>query len=223
MSDYYDLPFKDILDWRKFSIILEESQVYYLREHLNEMLEHEYRALQTNTVMVHTFFSQKTSTPIVCEIFSWKDFWRLFSFILFFLNVLNLHCLLPDCFRSLQLNQVRKHLHWNIVPAKYDAFHMTMYDLWLRNHFTKYYWPSCCNFRAKKMNLCFTFHSISQILTYDVYIYHSNCFCIYQILTYDMPQLLLFKSVSDYFFLSKYSFSIKRGCLQTNLVGWQQP
>jgi hypothetical protein len=57
MSDYYDLPFKDILDWRKFSIILEESQVYYLREHLKEMLEHEYRAMQTNTVMVHFFFS----------------------------------------------------------------------------------------------------------------------------------------------------------------------
>ncbi|XP_002309856.3 probable glycosyltransferase At3g07620 [Populus trichocarpa] len=85
MSDYYDLPFKDILDWRKFSIILEESQVYYLREHLKEMLEHEYRAMQTNTVMV------------------------------------------------------RKHFQWNLVPAKYDAFHMTMYDLWLRNHFTKYY------------------------------------------------------------------------------------
>ncbi|XP_011023106.1 PREDICTED: probable glycosyltransferase At3g07620 [Populus euphratica] len=85
MSDYYDLPFKDFLDWRKFSIILEESRVYYLREHLEEMLEHEYRAVQTNTVMV------------------------------------------------------RKHFQWNLVPAKYDAFHMTLYDLWLRNHFTKYY------------------------------------------------------------------------------------
>ncbi|KAJ6917310.1 hypothetical protein NC652_019621 [Populus alba x Populus x berolinensis] len=66
MSDYYDLPFKDILDWRKFSIILEESQVYYLREHLEEMLEHEYRAMKTNTVMVIFFFF----SSIVCEIFS---------------------------------------------------------------------------------------------------------------------------------------------------------
>lgn len=200
MSDYYDLPFKDILDWRKFSIILEESQVYYLREHLKEMLEHEYRAMQTNTVMVHFFFvSHQPSTPIFCEIFSWKCFWRLVSFILLSLNVLNLHCLLPDCFSSLHLNQVRKHFQWNLVPAKYDAFHMTMYDLWLRNHFTKYYWLSCCNFRSIKMNL----NSLStQFLKYwhicDVY--HSNCFCISQILTYDMPLLLLFKSVSDKFF-----------------------
>lgn len=151
MSDYYDLPFKDILDWRKFSIILEESQVYYLREHLEEMLEHEYRAMKTNTVMVQFFFfpsHQPSTPPIVCEIFSWKCFWRLVSFILLSLNAVNLYCLLPDCFSSLHLNQVRKHFQWNLVPAKYDAFHMTMYDLWLRNHFTKYYWLSCCNFRS---------------------------------------------------------------------------
>ncbi|CAK7355314.1 unnamed protein product [Dovyalis caffra] len=84
-SDYYDLPFNDIIDWRKFSVILKESQVSYMRELLDEILEAEYRALQTNTVMV------------------------------------------------------RKHFQWNLLPIKYDAFHMTMYDLWLRNHFTKYY------------------------------------------------------------------------------------
>lgn len=35
--------------------------------------------------------------------------------------------------------QVQKHFQWNSPPVKYDAFHMVMYDLWLRHHVIKYW------------------------------------------------------------------------------------
>ncbi|KAK2978748.1 hypothetical protein RJ640_003907 [Escallonia rubra] len=33
---------------------------------------------------------------------------------------------------------VQKHFQWNSPPIRYDAFHMVMYDLWLRRHVIKY-------------------------------------------------------------------------------------
>ncbi|CAK7355330.1 unnamed protein product [Dovyalis caffra] len=33
---------------------------------------------------------------------------------------------------------VQKHFEWNLTPVRLDAFHMVMYELWLRHHVTKY-------------------------------------------------------------------------------------
>ncbi|KAI5582797.1 hypothetical protein POPTR_007G117800v4 [Populus trichocarpa] len=84
LSDYYDLPFNDILDWRKFSVILKENDVYSLKKILQDIPKQTYESLQNHTFMV------------------------------------------------------QKHFQWNLSPVKYDAFHMVMYDLWLRHHVTKY-------------------------------------------------------------------------------------
>lgn len=35
--------------------------------------------------------------------------------------------------------QVQRHFQWNSPPIKYDAFHMIMYELWLRHHGIKYW------------------------------------------------------------------------------------
>ncbi|KAJ9705634.1 hypothetical protein PVL29_003619 [Vitis rotundifolia] len=40
----------------------------------------------------------------------------------------------PFCLYSM----VQKHFQWNTPPVKYDAFHMVMYELWLRHHVIKY-------------------------------------------------------------------------------------
>ncbi|KAF9603300.1 hypothetical protein IFM89_034649 [Coptis chinensis] len=84
LSDYYDLPFNDILDWSKFSVILKESDVYRLKYILKEISDEEFVALHNNLV------------------------------------------------------KVQKHFQWNTPPNKYDAFHMVMYELWLRRHVIKY-------------------------------------------------------------------------------------
>jgi hypothetical protein len=52
MSDYLDLPFNDILDWKKFSVILKQSDVDGLKRILLNIPDQEYQVLQTNTVMV---------------------------------------------------------------------------------------------------------------------------------------------------------------------------
>ncbi|KAE9450089.1 hypothetical protein C3L33_18036, partial [Rhododendron williamsianum] len=84
LSNYYDLPFNDILDWRKFSVILEENDVYRLKQILKDISNSEFVVLHENLV------------------------------------------------------KVQKHFQLNSPPVKYDAFHMVMYDLWLRNHVIKY-------------------------------------------------------------------------------------
>ncbi|KAI8536441.1 hypothetical protein RHMOL_Rhmol10G0257400 [Rhododendron molle] len=84
LSNYYDLPFNDILDWRKFSVILEENDVYRLKQILKDISDSEFVALHENLV------------------------------------------------------KVQKHFQLNSPPVKYDAFHMVMYDLWLRHHVIKY-------------------------------------------------------------------------------------
>ncbi|KAH7415436.1 hypothetical protein KP509_14G043500 [Ceratopteris richardii] len=84
LSDYYDLPFSDILDWRKFSIILREEDVGNLKTVLQEVTDEQYKAL---------------------------------------------HC---------NLRRVQRHFEWHTPPIKYDAFHMVMYELWLRHHTVKY-------------------------------------------------------------------------------------
>lgn len=34
--------------------------------------------------------------------------------------------------------QASKHMQWNDPPAEYDAFHMTLFQLWMRRHSVKY-------------------------------------------------------------------------------------
>ncbi|CAK7355286.1 unnamed protein product [Dovyalis caffra] len=84
LADHYILPFIDILDWRKFSVLLKENDVYQLKEILKDIPDSKYRFFQDNTV------------------------------------------------------KVQKHFQWNSPPVSFDAFHMVMYDLWLRRHVVKY-------------------------------------------------------------------------------------
>ncbi|KAJ4714577.1 Exostosin family protein [Melia azedarach] len=84
LSNYYDLPFNDILDWRKFAVILNERDVYQLKQILKNISDAEFVSLHNNLV------------------------------------------------------KVQKHFQWNSPPIRYDAFHMVMYELWLRHHVIKY-------------------------------------------------------------------------------------
>lgn len=52
LSNYYDLPFNDILDWHKFSVILRESDVYQLKQILKSKSQEEFVALHNNLVKV---------------------------------------------------------------------------------------------------------------------------------------------------------------------------
>lgn len=47
MDDYLDLPFNDVVDWDKFSVVLTESDVYQLKGILGE-IEYEYARLHSN-------------------------------------------------------------------------------------------------------------------------------------------------------------------------------
>ncbi|KAI3895844.1 hypothetical protein MKW98_025635 [Papaver atlanticum] len=84
LSDYYDLPFNDILNWRKFSVILKGNDVYQLKGILKDIPEEQFVALHKNVV------------------------------------------------------KVQKHFQWNSPPTRYDAFHMVMYELWLRHLVIRY-------------------------------------------------------------------------------------
>jgi len=52
MSDYYDLPFNDVLDWRKFSVILKETDVYPLKDILRNISDKHFMILNQNLVKV---------------------------------------------------------------------------------------------------------------------------------------------------------------------------
>ncbi|WVY92765.1 hypothetical protein V8G54_031853 [Vigna mungo] len=84
MSNYYDLPFNDILDWRKFSVILKETDVYRLKDILKSISPKHFMILNQNLV------------------------------------------------------KIQKHFNWNTPPVRLDAFHMVMYELWLRRHLIRY-------------------------------------------------------------------------------------
>ncbi|KAL8047055.1 hypothetical protein ABFX02_08G213600 [Erythranthe guttata] len=84
LSNYYDLPFNDILDWRKFAVVLKEKDVYQLKQILKNITQDEFVTLHNNLV------------------------------------------------------KVQKHFQWNTPPVSHDAFHMIMYELWLRHHMVKY-------------------------------------------------------------------------------------
>ncbi|XP_020599962.1 probable glycosyltransferase At5g03795 [Phalaenopsis equestris] len=84
LSDYYDLPFNDILDWQKFSLIVKEKDVYQLKSILKSVSDEEFIALHKGLV------------------------------------------------------EAQKHFVWHSPPVPFDAFHMVMYELWLRHHVIKY-------------------------------------------------------------------------------------
>jgi len=52
LSNYYDLPFNDILDWNKFAVILKEKDVYQLKQILKNISDAEFVALHYNLVKV---------------------------------------------------------------------------------------------------------------------------------------------------------------------------
>ncbi|KAI3941779.1 hypothetical protein MKW92_007916 [Papaver armeniacum] len=60
LSDYYDLPFNDILNWRKFSVILKENDVYQLKGILKDIPEEQFVALHKNVVKVQKHFQWKS-------------------------------------------------------------------------------------------------------------------------------------------------------------------
>nr|POF01835.1 putative glycosyltransferase [Quercus suber] len=50
LSNYYDLPFNDILDWHKFAVVLKEHDVYRLKQILKDLADAEFVALHKNLV-----------------------------------------------------------------------------------------------------------------------------------------------------------------------------
>ena len=56
ISDYYDLPFNGILDWRKFAVILRERDVYQLKQILKAITDEEFVRLHNNLVKVRHLF-----------------------------------------------------------------------------------------------------------------------------------------------------------------------
>ena len=52
MADFYDLPFNDILDWRKFSLILREGDYGILKKVLQGVTMKEYRVLHAGVRQV---------------------------------------------------------------------------------------------------------------------------------------------------------------------------
>ncbi|KAF2316345.1 hypothetical protein GH714_041686 [Hevea brasiliensis] len=60
LSDYLDLPFSDILNWQKFSVIVKEKDVYNLKKILQDIPDEEYRTLQKNTIKVQKHFQWNT-------------------------------------------------------------------------------------------------------------------------------------------------------------------
>lgn len=52
MADFYDLPFNDILDWRKFSLVVRESEYGSLKKILQGVTMKQYRALHARVRQV---------------------------------------------------------------------------------------------------------------------------------------------------------------------------
>ncbi|KAK4411750.1 putative glycosyltransferase, partial [Sesamum angolense] len=68
LSNYYDLPFNDILNWHKFSVILKEKDVYQLKEILKNITQEEFATLHNNLVKVQKHF-QWNSPPLKHDAF----------------------------------------------------------------------------------------------------------------------------------------------------------
>jgi len=70
--------------------------------------------------------------------------WHAFVLVLDVADLPNLKKILtsmpPETYREMQYlgHQASKHLEWNDPPVAYDAFHMTLLELWMRRHSIKY-------------------------------------------------------------------------------------
>ncbi|KAH7866583.1 hypothetical protein Vadar_022276 [Vaccinium darrowii] len=60
ISDHYDLPFSNVLDWSKFSIIIQEDDVGSLKKILLSVPKETYLAMFQNLISVRTHFSWHT-------------------------------------------------------------------------------------------------------------------------------------------------------------------
>lgn len=56
LSDYSVLPFNDILDWRKFSVVIKEKDVHQLKNILNHITDEKYRSLQNQAIKIQKHF-----------------------------------------------------------------------------------------------------------------------------------------------------------------------
>lgn len=52
LSDWYDLPFNDVLNWRKFALVLRERDVYTLKPILESVNSSQYAALHAGVRQV---------------------------------------------------------------------------------------------------------------------------------------------------------------------------
>ncbi|KAJ6289318.1 hypothetical protein OIU76_025183 [Salix suchowensis] len=68
LSDYYDLPFNDVLDWNNFSVILKEEHVPNLEKILKEIPEENYKKMHQNLLQVRKHF-QWNSLPVKYDLF----------------------------------------------------------------------------------------------------------------------------------------------------------
>ncbi|WRX14948.1 GPI transamidase subunit PIG-U - like 1 [Theobroma cacao] len=68
MSDHHDLPFNDILDWSKFSIIIKEDEVQQIKHILERISYDRFKSLHYNTVQVQRHL-QWNSPPIKYDAF----------------------------------------------------------------------------------------------------------------------------------------------------------
>lgn len=66
LSDYSVLPFNDILDWRKFSVVIKEKDVHQLKNILKNITDEKYRSLQNHAIKVR----RKFPSALVFEIHS---------------------------------------------------------------------------------------------------------------------------------------------------------
>ncbi|XVE93605.1 hypothetical protein REPUB_Repub01dG0208700 [Reevesia pubescens] len=145
LSDHYDFPFYDILDWRKFSIIVKEDGIRQLKRTLKRISHAKFRVLHYNTVQVPNAFNHYPfsfwldASSIDYHVIQTLSFYPfcLRQCMRIQLNTPNLFRLLITLF-GVAANQVQRHLRWNSPPIKYDAFHMVMYQLWLRRHVSNY-------------------------------------------------------------------------------------
>jgi hypothetical protein len=63
LSDYYDLRFSGILNWRKFAVVLKESDVYELKSILKSLSQKEFVSLHKSLVQVGSLFLSSRHEP----------------------------------------------------------------------------------------------------------------------------------------------------------------
>ncbi|CAN1288438.1 Probable glycosyltransferase At5g03795 [Linum perenne] len=61
LSNYYDLPFNDIINWHKFAVVLKEKDVYNLKQILKDIPHEQFVELNRNVAKVETPYSPKIS------------------------------------------------------------------------------------------------------------------------------------------------------------------